>query len=252
MPDQFFSRPDRTHLRKKLRSNLTPAEATLWKYISRKQLDGFKFRRQHSVGIYILDFYCAPAKLAIELDGAHHFTSEGAEYDHARDEYLIGLGVKVLRFENKEVFENLEGALEVIKQALHESNYPPPCRSAALVPRNRGTAIGFGLPKNGLLREASKKQELNSASSSPGRGRWIPLAGDGGATPSRRSIPTLRRRRGPCHQHTTPVASYLHTPMKPLLLALTLLTLTAHGQSKRALFLGNSYTGLQQPPADGR
>ena len=101
--------------RKDLRNNLTPAEATLWKAIQRNQLDGRKFRRQHSIGNYILDFYCPGEKLAIELDGQQHFTASGSERDYNRDEYLKTLNIKVLRFENREVFENLEGVLEEIK-----------------------------------------------------------------------------------------------------------------------------------------
>lgn len=101
--------------RKDLRNNLTPAEATLWKAIQRSQLDGRKFRRQHSVGNYILDFYCPNEKLAIELDGQQHYTASGRERDNIRDEFLKTINIKVLRFENKEVFDNLEGVLEEIK-----------------------------------------------------------------------------------------------------------------------------------------
>src|SRR5690606_37295233 len=71
--------------RKQLRNNLTPAEASLWKMLQGKQLDGRKFRRQHSVTNYILDFYCPAEKLAIELDGQGHFEASQAEYDFERD-----------------------------------------------------------------------------------------------------------------------------------------------------------------------
>ncbi len=101
--------------RKDLRNNLTPAEATLWKTIQKSQLEGRKFRRQHSVGNYILDFYCPAEKLAIELDGQDHFTASGSERDNDRDEYLKTLNITVLRFENREVFDNLECVLEEIK-----------------------------------------------------------------------------------------------------------------------------------------
>lgn len=99
-----------------MRNKRTPAEATLWKAIQKSQLDGRKFRRQHSVGNFILDFYCPSEKLAVELDGQEHFTSNGSEKDRVRDEYLKKLNIKVLRLENKEVFDNLEGVLEEIKQ----------------------------------------------------------------------------------------------------------------------------------------
>ena len=104
--------------RKDLRNDLTSAEATLWKFLQRGQLEGKKFRRQHSVGNYILDFYCPEQKLAIELDGDGHFTSAGFEKDQIRDKYLKSLNIKVLRFENDEVFHALETVLEVIKAAL--------------------------------------------------------------------------------------------------------------------------------------
>jgi very-short-patch-repair endonuclease len=103
--------------RRKLRNNLTPAEAKLWSLISNSRLDGRKFRRQHSVGPYILDFYCPAEKLCIELDGNAHFTDKGYEYDKSRTEFLETLDIRVIRFENKELFENTEGVLlEIRKQ----------------------------------------------------------------------------------------------------------------------------------------
>jgi very-short-patch-repair endonuclease len=102
--------------RKNLRNNLTPAEVVLWKYLKGKQLNGIKFRRQHSVGNYILDFYCTTHKLAIELDGAHHYTEAGIEYDQTRTLFLNENGITVLRFENKLVFEHLDAVLHEIKK----------------------------------------------------------------------------------------------------------------------------------------
>lgn len=102
-------------IRKKLRNNGTSAEATLWKSLQRSQLNGRKFRRQHSVGFYVLDFYCPSEKLCVELDGAGHFTIAGARKDAARTAYLEELNIRVVRFENCEVFENLEGVLEGIR-----------------------------------------------------------------------------------------------------------------------------------------
>ena len=110
--------------RRALRSSLTPAEATLWRHLQNKKLSGRKFRRQHSVGNYILDFYCPQEKLAIELDGAYHFTSAGYEADQARDMYLKELGIQVLRFENKEVFHDIERVLDMI-EAYFTTPAPP-------------------------------------------------------------------------------------------------------------------------------
>lgn len=101
--------------RKELRNNLTPAEATLWKLLQNSQFYNRKFRRQHSVGNYILDFYCPSERLAIELDGQGHFEISQSEYDYERDMFLKHYKIKVLRFENILVFKNLEGVLEAIK-----------------------------------------------------------------------------------------------------------------------------------------
>lgn len=110
--------------RKKLRKNLTPAEAVLWKHLQHSQLEGRKFRRQHSVGYFVLDFYCPAEKLAVELDGAHHFTDEGYEYDKERTAFINAAGIRVIRFENKEVFNNLESVLEEIKRNFKTNSDP--------------------------------------------------------------------------------------------------------------------------------
>ncbi|MEP7265669.1 MAG: endonuclease domain-containing protein [Bacteroidota bacterium] len=113
--DRLNNLPYLIKKRKSLRNNGTSAEATLWLALKGKQLDGRKFRRQHSIANYILDFYCPSEKINIELDGAHHFTEKGTEQDKIRDEFLNGLGIQVIRIENKEVFENMENVLEMIK-----------------------------------------------------------------------------------------------------------------------------------------
>ena len=102
--------------RKALRNNMTPAEKALWRMIQRSQLDGRKFRRQHSVGGFVLDFYCPSERLAIELDGADHYTVNGIENDEERTAYLSSLKIRVLRFENKLVFEQAERVLEEIRR----------------------------------------------------------------------------------------------------------------------------------------
>ena len=102
--------------RKNLRSNLTPAEALLWKSRQHSQLSGKKFRRQHSIEKYIVDFYCPDCRLAIELDGDAHFAESGAEYDNARTELLSKMGITVLRFENREIFDNLDLVIAEIQK----------------------------------------------------------------------------------------------------------------------------------------
>lgn len=114
MNDNLHNRKYLKENRKALRNNLTPAEATLWKFLQKSQLKGRKFRRQHSVQNYILDFYCPSEKLAVELDGAHHFTGTGMASDLKRDAYLLEQGISVVRFENEEVFHSVESVLEKI------------------------------------------------------------------------------------------------------------------------------------------
>jgi len=114
MKKYIYNKAHLKEYRKELRNNSTSAEAVLWTFLSRKQL-GKKFRRQFSVENYILDFYCPEERLAIELDGAGHFTSSGHEYDQKRTDSLNRLDIKVIRFENRQVFDNPEELLEEIK-----------------------------------------------------------------------------------------------------------------------------------------
>jgi very-short-patch-repair endonuclease len=125
MHEQLHNRKELEHYRKELRNNLTSAEATLWRELQRKQLEGRKFRRQHSVGSYILDFYCPSEKLCVELDGAHHFTEEGLTYDKKRTEYLNSLNIHVIRFKNLDVFEQMEKVLSEIKSKFQPPLAPP-------------------------------------------------------------------------------------------------------------------------------
>ena len=107
--------------RKKLRNNLTPAEARLWNYLKSSQLDGRKFRRQHGVGPYILDFYCPREHLAIELDGQSHDGPIAATHDAERTAYLTSLNIRVLRFENEVVFNMPEALLRRIRENFQKS-----------------------------------------------------------------------------------------------------------------------------------
>lgn len=102
--------------RKELRNNSTPAEAKLWTFLKGRQLEGRRFRRQFSIAGYILDFYCPSEFLGIELDGNGHFFASQAEYDKERDLFLLHLGVKVLRYENKWVWDNPEDLMDEVKQ----------------------------------------------------------------------------------------------------------------------------------------
>lgn len=103
------------NFRKELRNNATPAEASLWKYLSKSKLEERKFRRQHSINNYIVDFFCPSERLIIELDGEGHLTTNGEEKDEIRTGYLESLDYRIIRFENKMVFENLSSVLMEIK-----------------------------------------------------------------------------------------------------------------------------------------
>jgi len=104
--------------RKDLRNSSTAAEAVLWLNLKGRQLLGKKFRRQVSIGRYIVDFYCPECGLVIELDGAAHFSITIDPYEAERTKYLESEGIRVLRFENSELYEDLEGVVETIKSAL--------------------------------------------------------------------------------------------------------------------------------------
>ena len=110
--------PSKKYFRKILRNSSTPAEAVLWKCLQHRRLLGQKFRRQISIDKYIVDFYCPEKKLVIELDGDGHFTPNGFDYDDARTTFLEKQGLTVIRFENEEVKDNLDGVLETIERYL--------------------------------------------------------------------------------------------------------------------------------------
>ena len=105
-----------THMAKILREQSTTAERLLWQQLRSKQLEGYKFRRQEPIGRYIVDFVNYEKRIVIELDGGQHAIDK--ENDQIRDNWLKAEGFKVLRFWNNEVFENLEGVLEVMRKEL--------------------------------------------------------------------------------------------------------------------------------------
>lgn len=117
---QIINHPSKRERRRNLRNNLAPAEATLWLRLKNKQLAGRRFKREVSIGHYIVDFYCPREKLVVELDGESHFTEDGYEHDLRRDKYLNGLGLKVIRFENEIIFHRCEGGLEEIQEAFRK------------------------------------------------------------------------------------------------------------------------------------
>ena len=116
---------------KELRSAETDAEKRLWIFLRNRKLKGKKFRRQHAIANYVVDFYCNECKLAIELDGNVHKLADAKEYDEARTILLNELGITVLRFWNNEVLNNIEGVAEVISKKLNSSQPPLESRGGA-------------------------------------------------------------------------------------------------------------------------
>jgi very-short-patch-repair endonuclease len=107
---------------KELRSRATNAEQYLWQYLRRRQLAGYRFRRQVPIGNYIADFACLEAALVVELDGGQH--QQDAKYDERRDHQIAASGFRVLRFWDNEVFEQTQAVLETILGALETGPHP--------------------------------------------------------------------------------------------------------------------------------
>jgi very-short-patch-repair endonuclease len=101
-----------------LRKNMTDSENMLWLKLRRKQLKGHQFYRQKIIGKYIVDFYCPKANLVIELDGGQHYSEAGKSKDRTRDDVLREMGIKVLRFSDRDVFGNIGGVVEGIWSCL--------------------------------------------------------------------------------------------------------------------------------------
>ena len=130
---QLHNKKTLTPRRRHLRKQGTPAEAALWKLLQRRQLAGRKFRRQHSVERYILDFYCPAEMLAIELDGDVHNDPFRAVYDAERERFLTAQGIRVVRFENEAVFKTpdlvcaaIETYFTIQPEQSEVSNHPAP------------------------------------------------------------------------------------------------------------------------------
>jgi very-short-patch-repair endonuclease len=103
-----------------LRKELTLAERRLWGYLRLSQGDGVRFRRQHAIGPYVVDFCAIKNKLVIELDGSQHLDQE--DYDNERTEFLKSWGYQVIRFWNNDVMKNIHGVMQVIEDELKKND----------------------------------------------------------------------------------------------------------------------------------
>ena len=100
---------------RELRQESTEAEKLLWAELGNRKLNGLKFRRQHPLDKFIVDFYCNERKIVVELDGSVHDEKINKDYDEARTAMLAGLNIIVLRFQNDEVVNNIEDVLNKIR-----------------------------------------------------------------------------------------------------------------------------------------
>ena len=127
--EKIFNNPNLKQRRRELRANMTKAEVLLWFELKGKKLGGYKFRRQHSIEIYVVDFYCTKVKLAVEIDGATHVTDEEIVKDKLRQSIIEKYGIEFLRFTNDEVFDDRQNVLDKILARVKEldiTNTSPP------------------------------------------------------------------------------------------------------------------------------
>ena len=105
-----------------LRDNMTPAEKKLWNVLSNKKINGFRFKNQHPVSKFIVDFYCHKAKLVIEIDGSIHDNKEQADYDIGRTYEIESFGLPLIRFTNNQIENNFEKVIKEIANRLLEQS----------------------------------------------------------------------------------------------------------------------------------
>ena len=119
---EFYNRSVDKEKRRVLRNNPTEHERLIWERLKGKQVIGLKFRRQYSVGPYILDFYCPEVKLAVELDGSTHLVGDQPEYDANRTDFIERFGITLVRFTNDDIERNIEAVLAAIIAATKSSS----------------------------------------------------------------------------------------------------------------------------------
>ena len=120
---RYSNEPLNKEFRRILRHNMTSAERILWKRLKNKQLDGWRFRRQHGYGDYVLDFYCPVLKLCIEVDGNIHDIPEVKDKDENRSIFLEHNGIRILRFRNEEIENNIDAVVQQIRTYIDKKNW---------------------------------------------------------------------------------------------------------------------------------
>ncbi len=119
----IYNRKNQKRVRQYLRSSAPEAERLLWTHLKASRLSGYKFRRQQGVGQYVVDFYCPEKKIAIEIDGATHWTEQEQKKDNKRQKSIETFGIQVLRFTNDDVYTNRDEVLNAILEALEKSDH---------------------------------------------------------------------------------------------------------------------------------
>ena len=132
MQRKLYDKSSTKEKRTILRENQTKAEEIMWEILRNRKFLGLKFRRQHGIGEYITDFYCSEKKIVIEIDGDTHFNDNAVEYDRIRTEFFNLVGIKVIRFTNNEVYQNIKEVLEEIERETYPHPSPLPAKERGL------------------------------------------------------------------------------------------------------------------------
>ena len=122
---KVFNRSSEKARRKVLRNHLPQAEIILWSRLKARQIMGIKFRRQYSIGAFVVDFYSPELKLAIEVDGDSHMRQSAQEYDRERQSFIEQFGICFLRFTNNDVYKNLNGVVLRIMEVIEDRKRAP-------------------------------------------------------------------------------------------------------------------------------
>jgi very-short-patch-repair endonuclease len=125
MPRSTRGQASHLDLKRRLRSNMTGTETRLWSRLRARQLQGLKFRRQHGIGPYIVDFYCPEQSLIIEVDGDSHADADQILKDRQREKYLQSFGLHVIRYINDDILKNLDGVMEDLAERLSSRSTSP-------------------------------------------------------------------------------------------------------------------------------
>ena len=120
---KFYNLKKHTKTRKALRNNMPLAEVILWTHLKRKRFRGLKFRRQYGIDRYVVDFYCPKLRLAIEVDGINHLGKKQKLKDQKRQAEIESCGIKVLRYMNTDIYDNIDGVVEDLNCKINKMNF---------------------------------------------------------------------------------------------------------------------------------